>query len=168
MSIPTKLTNLRYFSMLSTLGIAYITIVVIIGAPSYVPDSGYGIGNFSDFIVSRGALDAMGILFFAFNGAPIVAFVYEELRERTLDRINAVLLRSYGMLTIFYLVLAIVGAISYGGGITELVVDRPGSGMDWLMLVGKLMVGIYLMVGTIILLSPSRTAVLNFLYHDGF
>ena len=71
MSVPKQLTSLRFFSMFSTIGIAYITFVVMYDAPTYISQQDITVETFTDFTISRKAFDVLGVFYFAFNAAPV-------------------------------------------------------------------------------------------------
>ena len=90
------------------------------------------------------------------------------MKDRTVAKFNTSLIIAYSMITAFYLTLGVIGALSYGQDVPNLVVFRSHYGTDWLMVIGKLLVGLYLTISTIVVLNPTRTGILNFIYYDGY
>mmetsp|Transcript_2936 Transcript_2936/g.385 ORF Transcript_2936/g.385 Transcript_2936/m.385 type:complete len:202 (-) Transcript_2936:23-628(-) len=105
----------------------------------------------------------MGVIYFSFSGAPIIATVCNELKDKSVQRLNKVLIRAFIILTCLYVSLAVLGYLSYAEDMPKLVVFRPGldgdNSADLPMIVGRVLVGCYLTLATPMVINPTRKVI---------
>jgi|Transcript_22559 amino acid permease len=102
----------------------------------------------------------MGVCFFAYNGAHNVPTVFRELQNRSLRRMKKVLYRAYTILIVLSVLLGVLGYLSYLDATPPLIVNREvKEGLDWPMIVGRVLVSGYLLVAVPININPLRQAV---------
>lgn len=167
MVLPEKVQALRYASGASLCCVLYVALVVLLQGPAYIGQNSEPLVWFRWDIK---ALDAVGVILFGFENALIVPMLYNELERRSPGRMLKVLQRGFISLTVLYLSVGVVGALSYAGPtMPSLVVLRPRLNPgepDWLMLVGRTVYLVTLTLQVPFALYPLRLAAQQFLREE--
>jgi len=167
MVLPEKVQALRYASGASLCCVMYVALVVLVQGPAYIAKN---LEPVSLFRWDVKALDAVGVILFGFENALIVPMLYNELERRSPQRMLKALQRSFVSLTLLYLSVGVVGALSYAGpSMPSLVVLRPSlvaGEQDWLMLVGRTVYLVTLTLQVPFALYPLRLATQQFLSEE--
>ena len=167
MVLPEKVQALRYASGASLCCVMYVALVVLVQGPAYIAKNSEPVSWFRWDVK---ALDAVGVILFGFENALIVPMLYNELERRSPQRMLKVLQRSFVSLTLLYLSVGVVGALSYAGpSMPSLVVLRPSlvaGEQDWLMLVGRTVYLVTLTLQVPFALYPLRLATQQFLSEE--
>lgn len=110
----------------------------------------------------------MGITYFAYSGSPVICNVCSELKNKTVKRLNKVIIRAFMILMTIYILMALIGYLSYTNKVPKLVVFRPvlngTEADDWPMVAGRICVGLYLTLAIPMFVNPTRRGVEQFLY----
>lgn len=167
MVLPEKVQALRYASGASLCCVLYVALVVLLQGPAYIAQNSEPVSLFRWDVK---ALDAVGVILFGFENALIVPMLYNELERRSPQRMLKALQRGFVSLTVLYLSVGLVGALSYAGpSMPSLVVLRPrlnAGEQDWLMLVGRTVYLVTLTLQVPFALYPLRLATQQFLSEE--
>ena len=154
--LPRELTALRYFSMMSLLGMCYILIVLALQAPYYIDPDSYSTIKYADF---SQFFTAFGVAFWAYDGGQNIPIIYNELADKSRNKMLGVIIKSMCILTIIYCSLGLLGYLSTQPNTPILIVFRApisGESSDWAMIIGRIVVCVYLNMAIPMNLYPTR------------
>lgn len=161
LSLTKELTALSYGSMLSIIGISYITLLVIIESTSFIPSADYDKFSYAKF--SNTFLEAVGVALFAYDGAQNIPTIYGELKHKDIKTMYLVIKVSTILLVILYSTLGIVGYLSHLDYTPEVIIFRsPFDGnltSDWSMLISRVFVCLSLNMALTVNLYPTRLTI---------
>jgi len=168
LSLPKEITSLSYFSLLSVVGILYITILVLFQSPVYISENPEFSQQIEFFKLNKNILNAVGITFFAYDAVQNVPIIYSELQRPSKVRMTKVVFRTIALLAFLYIILGVSGYLSYLDQMPDLVVFRTplgggSSAYDWPMVVARVMVCLYLTVAVVLNFYPLRLSMEQFI-----
>jgi amino acid permease len=155
--LTKELTALSYGSMISVLGISYITVLVIIESFDFIPSADYEKLEYASF--SNSFFEAVGVCLFAYDGAQNIPIVYNELKGKERKTMYGVIRVSMVLLIILYSTLGIVGYLSHLDTTPDIIISRSPldkTSSDWFMLIGKIFVCLTLNMSLVANLYPTR------------
>lgn len=155
-SLKHQMTSLSSVTSLVILSILYITLLVIVQTPSYVRSSPSFWSYFAFFKVDFRIFDTVTLLCFSFNSITRLPMIFDELEKKTYSQASRVIKASLSSCTLLFLALGGFGYVSYNYNMPELVLDRPSQGMDWPMVVGKILFTVGLTANSVQTLYPLR------------
>lgn len=158
--LTKELTALSYGSMISVLGISYITVLVIIESFDFIPSADYDKLEYASF--SNTFLEAVGVCLFAYDGVQNIPIIYSELKGRERKTMYSVIQMSMVLLIILYTTLGIVGYLSHLDTTPDIIISRlplDKTSSDWFMLIARIFVCLMLNMSLVANLYPTRIIV---------
>jgi amino acid permease len=158
--LTKELTALSYGSMISVLGISYVTVLIIIESFGFIPSADYEKLEYASF--TNTFLEAVGVCLFAYDGAQNIPIVYSELKGRERKTMYSVIKVSMVLLIILYTTLGIVGYLSHLDTTPDIIISRlplDKTSSDWPMLIARIFVCLSLNMTIVANLYPIRIIV---------
>lgn len=145
LNIQKNISKLRYASFVGIVSLVVIALVLIIQLPEYIvynlkqPETHINILNFN---MNLYFFKATGTLFYAYSCHYGVYPIYQKLKDNSDDRINKVIIRAIVIVSLFFIVVGIVGYLTEPNHTHDLIIKRNNifEGVDYIMTVCRLLV----------------------------
>jgi amino acid permease len=158
LSFLPNVDSLKFSSMIGTIGIMYvvITICLLAGGIVAVPPAAHPATMWppppSAYTSRTGIVESLPIFIVAFGCAKNVPAVALELKENTVRRVDAVLISTIAICTVFYMVVGVCGSLALGasvqGNALKSFPNEPGTTGGLVSLFGRVAVVVNVM-GTV-------------------
>lgn len=134
-----SMTSLRYFSLISVIGILSISLTIFFQMPMYYYNSTSKVELYK---FSWDIVESFSIIMFSYDAIAAIPSIYSELQSR--EKMDEVITIGLTITAVFYCVLGVFGYLSLGDSLEtiSLITSRPYYwGTDYFMLLAKLIIG---------------------------
>jgi len=156
LSLFRNLSDFRYLTLVSLVGLTYLTILVVIRTPNYIGNNGLG----HDWLWRVHDISAfpkcLSLCFTAYTVHMNVFACYDELQNPSRNRIVKVLFRSTMVQSTLYISIAICGFLSFGVNTPDNIL-MAYSLHDVLGNIGRGFVSFQLLLAVPLTVHPART-----------
>ena len=165
--LARRLHSIRFAGYVNILAVVYLLVIMLyyLLAPGALKELPTG-GDVSAVVFSSEMLRAVPVVVFAYTCAQNVLPVYNELQddsEKTADLVTSV---SVGASAAVYLVVALVGYVSFGSAVSDNIIAMyPDTGL--FVCFGKLSVIALTLTSYPVQMHPARASVYKLLYPNG-
>ena len=157
LTIPEKMTALRYASSICLIALFYIIVVLIVQLPSYLVASEVEISYIK---TDLSLINSFTICVFAFDGILGLSIIYGELSNKSYQKMTKVIDRAVGLSVLLYIVMGTAGYLALGTNTPNLITEREYLwGTDWYMIVAELLIGFTLIAAVPLKMTPLRNNV---------